>query len=248
MTGTAWYQDWFNSTFYHKLYFERDENEAANFIRRLISHLKPAAGNRMFDVACGKGRHSMILASYGYQVTGIDLSPDSIADAQKSGNGNPEFYVHDMRLPYLVNYFDYAFNFFTSFGFFKTRREHDDVIRTIANSLKPGGIFIIDYLNVHYAENKLIHNEVKEIDDTVYEIHRWHDETHFFKKITVTDKSLLQPLEYTEQVAKFTLNDFTDMLSFRSMQVEAIFGDYELNNYNVSKTPRLIVQAIKLKN
>ena len=248
MAGTAWYQDWFNSVFYHKLYFVRDEKEAADFIRRLITHLNPPAGSRIFDVACGRGRHSKILASYGYPVTGIDLSPDSIAEAQINGNVNPEFFVHDMRLPFLVNYFDYAFNFFTSFGFFKTKREHDDVIRTISNSLKPGGILIIDYLNVHYAEERLVHNEVKVIEGTVYEIHRWHDESNFFKKITVTDKSLIRPMEYTEQVAKFTLNDFTDMLSFRSMQVEEIFGDYELNKYDVSKTPRLIVQAIKMKN
>ena len=245
MAEAAWYKDWFNSTFYHKLYFERDDKEASDFIRRLISHLNPAAGSRMFDVACGRGRHSKILAAYGYQVTGIDLSPDSIADAQKNGNGNPEFYVHDMRLPFLINYFDYAFNFFTSFGFFKTRREHDDVIRTIANSLKPGGVLIFDYLNVHYAEERLVHNEVKEIGGTVYEIHRWSDESHFFKKIIVKDKSLSQPIEYTEQVAKFSLHDFIDMLSFRQIQVEEVFGNYQLNNYDIRKTPRLIIKAVK---
>ena len=185
MDETAWYRDWFNSSFYHKLYFERDDDEAAQFISRLLTYLNPPAGSRIFDVGCGKGRHSRILASYGFAVTGIDLSPESIEEAKKRGNGNAEYFVHDMRLPFFINYFDLAFNFFTSFGFFKTRREHDDAIRTIANSLKPGGIFVLDYLNVHYTEEHLVHNEVKEIGDTVYEIHRWHDDTHFYKKITI---------------------------------------------------------------
>ena len=158
MSEQAWYKDWFNSPFYHKLYFERDDKEAEAFISRLIDHLKPATGSYMLDVACGRGRHSRILAGKGFRVTGIDISFDSIAFAKKNENENLEFYQHDMRLPFRVNYFDHAFNFFTSFGYFKTRREHDDAIRTIANGLKPNGIFVIDYLNVHYSEDHLVYN------------------------------------------------------------------------------------------
>ncbi|MBI5372886.1 MAG: methyltransferase domain-containing protein [Sphingobacteriales bacterium] len=245
MTATAWYKDWFNSSFYHKLYFDRDEIEAAAFINKLIGHLQPAAGSLMLDVACGKGRHSKILSSLGYRVTGIDISPDSIALAKESENDNLEFFVHDMRLPFRSNYFRYAFNFFTSFGYFRTRREHDDAIRTIAASLQPGGIFVIDYLNVHYAEDHLVPHETREISGTHYAIHRWDDETHFYKKITVTDPLLKQPVEYTEQVAKFSLGDFTDMLSYQGLQVQEVFGDYGFSAYDVRKSPRLILVARK---
>ena len=245
MAEKAWYKDWFNSPFYHKLYFERDEQEAEAFIKKLIAHLKPAPGSRMLDVACGKGRHSKTLSSLGFTVTGIDISADSIACAKQFEEDNLDFFVHDMRLPAWGNYFDYAFNFFTSFGYFKTRREHDDAIRTIAQSLKPGGIFVIDYLNVHYAENNIVHNEVKEINGTTYRLLRWHDDEHFFKKIVVDDSSLSQPLAYTEKVAKFSLGDFTDMLAFQDMQVQEVFGDYEFHKYDVKKTPRLIIIAKK---
>jgi SAM-dependent methyltransferase len=245
MAEQAWYKGWFNSSFYHKLYFERDEKEATVFINKLITHLTPSANSRMLDVACGKGRHSKTLAALGFTVTGIDISEDSITYAKQFENNNLDFFVHDMRLPFYANYFNYAFNFFTSFGYFKTRREHDDSIRTIAKSLKPGGIFVIDYLNVHYAEERLVHNEIKEISRTKYDIHRWDDETHFYKKITVTDASLTKPFEYTEQVAKFSLGDFTDMLSYQGLQVQEVFGDYHLGKYDVRKTPRLIVIAKK---
>ncbi len=245
MAEQAWYKGWFNSSFYHKLYFERDEKEATAFINKLITHLTPDPNSRMLDVACGKGRHSKTLATLGFTVTGIDISEDSITYAKQFENNNLDFFVHDMRLPFYANYFNYAFNFFTSFGYFKTRREHDDSIRTIAKSLKPGGIFVIDYLNVHYAEERLLHNEIKEISGTKYDIHRWDDETHFYKKITVTDSSLTKPFEYTEQVAKFSLGDFTDMLSYQGLQVQEVFGDYQLGKYDVRKTPRLIVVAEK---
>lgn len=245
MAEKAWYKDWFNSSFYHKLYFERDEKEAEAFIKKLIGHLQPAPGCRMLDVACGKGRHSKTLAALGFHVTGIDISVDSIAWAKQFEKENLDFFVHDMRLPFYANYFDHAFNFFTSFGYFKTRREHDDAIRTIAKSLKPGGYFTIDYLNVHYAEEHIRHNEVKQVDSTLYDIHRWDDETHFYKKITVSDPALAEPMSYTEKVAKFSLGDFTDMLSFQGLQVQEVFGDYQFNSYDVRKTPRLILIAKK---
>ena len=245
MSEQAWYKDWFNSPFYHKLYFERDEKEAEAFISRLVDHLKPAAGSCMLDVACGRGRHSQILAKKGFSVTGIDISFDSIAFAKKFENENLEFYRHDMRLPFRVNYFDHAFNFFTSFGYFKTRREHDDAIRTIANGLKPGGIFVIDYLNVHYSEDHLVYNEEKNLNGTTYKIRRWHDETHFFKKIIINDPLLHHPIDYTEKVSKFSFGDLNDMLSYHGLQVQEVFGDYKLGNYDVRTKPRLIIVARK---
>lgn len=247
MAEQAWYKDWFNSPFYHKLYFERDENEAEAFIKKTIEHLQPLPGSRMLDVACGKGRHSKTLASLGFHVSGIDISADSIAYAKQFEKENLEFFVHDMRLPFWGNYFNYAFNFFTSFGYFKTRREHDAAVRTIAKSLKPGGLFVIDYLNVHYSENNIVHNETKEVNGTTYRLLRWHDDAHFFKKIVVDDATLPQSLVYTEKVAKFSLGDFTDMLAFQDMQVVEVFGDYQFHKYDVNKTPRLIIIAKKKK-
>lgn len=240
-----WFKDWFNSPYYHQLYFNRDEREAAAFIDRLIDHLKPAADSTMLDVACGKGRHSIQLAGKGFDVTGIDLSEDSIAEALQSQNEKLHFYRHDMRLPFWINYFDYAFNFFTSFGYFKTRREHDNAIRTIAQAIKSNGCFVMDYLNVHYAEDHTIHRSEKEIDGVNFLITKWYDETHFYKKIVVEDDSLEEPLEYTEKVAKFTLGDFTEMFAYQGLQIREVFGDYNFSNYDVSKSPRLIMIAAK---
>ena len=245
MSERPWYKDWFSSPFYHKLYFERDEKEAEEFITRLLDHLKPTSGSFMLDVACGRGRHSRILANKGFIVTGIDLSFESIAFANKYKSDNLEFYQHDMRLPFRINYFHYTFNFFTSFGYFKTRREHDDAMRTIATGLRPGGVFVIDYLNVHYSEDHLKHNEIKKINGTSYEIHRWHDESHFYKKIIIDDPQILQPISFTEKVTKFSFGDMNDMLSFQGLQVQEVFGDYQLGKYDTKTKPRMIIIAKK---
>lgn len=240
-----WFKDWFNSPYYHQLYFKRDEKEAAAFIDQLIDYLKPTAHATMLDVACGKGRHSIQLAGKGYDVTGIDLSDESIAEALQSESATLHFYKHDMRLPFWINYFNYAFNFFTSFGYFKTRREHDNAIRTIAQSIKSDGYFVMDYLNVHYAEDNLVHQSEKEIDDINFIITKWYDETHFYKKIVVEDETLKEPLIFTEKVIKFSLGDFTEMFAYQGLLIEEVFGDYTFSNYDVKKSPRLIMIARK---
>ena len=245
MAEKEWYKAWFSSPFYHKLYFEHDENEAQKFILRLLQYLKPGQGSRVLDVACGRGRHSKFLAEHGLDVTGIDISFNSIEFARRFERENLHFYQHDMRMPMWINYFDYAFNFYTSFGYFATRREHDDAIRTIAKSLNKGGMVLFDYLNVHHAEEHLIHDEIKTMGRTQYEIHRWMNEDHFYKKIIVTDPSLESPIQFTEKVAKLSLGDFTDMLSFQGLQVMEVFGDYNLDLYHVQKTPRMILVAKK---
>ncbi|MBZ5856540.1 class I SAM-dependent methyltransferase [Flavihumibacter profundi] len=245
MSTGSWFQDWFSSPYYHQLYFKRDEAEADKFINKLIKHLKPAPGATMLDVACGRGRHARSLAAMGFDVTGIDISKDSIAEALLAENENLHFYKHDMRLPFRVNYFQYAFNFFTSFGYFRTEREHYNAIRTIAQSLSAGGTFVMDYLNVHYAEDHLVFKQDEQIDGVNYYITKWHDETHFYKKIIVEDEALGAPLEFMEKVAKFSLGDFNDMFSFHHLQIQEVFGDYDFGNYDVKKSPRLIMIARK---
>lgn len=246
MAATEWFKDWFNSPYYHRLYFERDEAEAKKFIDALLGFLKPAPHSKILDVACGRGRHSRILAAHGFDVTGTDISTDSIAFAKQYETDNLQFFMHDMRLPFWVNYFDLAFNFFTSFGYFNTKREHDDAVRTIAQSLKPGGTLVIDYLNVHYSEDRLVHDEHKKIGDTEYEIHRWQDEDHFYKRMVISDPELLHTVTFTEKVKKFSLGDFTEMLAYQKMQVTEVWGDYQLSAYDVRKTPRMIVCAKKI--
>lgn len=242
-----WFKEWFNTPYYHQLYFKRDDNEAAIFIDKLIEHLHPKAGAMMLDVACGKGRHSIQLAAKGFDVTGIDLSEDSIKEALKHEQDNLHFYQHDMRLPFRINYFDYAFNFFTSFGYFKTQREHDNAIRTIAQSLKHKGGFVMDYLNVHYAEDNMVHQSEKEIDGVNFIITKWYDETHFYKKIMIEDEDYDEPLVFTERVAKFSLGDFTDMFAYQGLQIKEVYGDYHFSNYSIKTSPRLIMIAEKIR-
>lgn len=242
-----WFENWFDTPYYHKLYFQRDEKEAENFIARLIGHLNPEQDSTILDVACGRGRHSLTLSNLGFKVTGIDLSEQSIKAAKAYESESLEFFQHDMRQPFRINYYDYAFNFFTSFGYFGYQREHDAAIRTLASSVHLNGTLVIDYLNVHYIEDRLIHEADIKVDDYNFHITKWMDEKHFYKKIEVEHDLFTEPHIFTEKVAKFSLGDFTDMLAYQGMQIREVFGDYNLGAYHVRKTPRMIMIAKKIK-
>jgi SAM-dependent methyltransferase len=241
----AWFKDWFDSPYYHLLYSDRNDNEAASFIEQLIAWLQPSQNASMLDVACGRGRHAKILAEKGFDVTGIDLAPSSIEYALQFENEHLHFYEHDMRMLFWINYFDYAFNFFTSFGYFATEREHNSAMRAISQSLKKDGIFVMDYINSNYAEEHLIKEMTKKLGDVVFKINKRCDDLHFYKKIGIEDPALKEPLEFTERIRKFTLADFEKMFTLQQLTVNAVFGDYDLNPFDVKTSPRLILIARK---
>jgi 2-polyprenyl-3-methyl-5-hydroxy-6-metoxy-1,4-benzoquinol methylase len=242
---STWFENWFDSPFYHKLYFDRDEAEASVFISNLMHYLKPAPRSIMLDIACGKGRHSKTIAAFGHIVTGIDISAQSIQYAKQFENEDVEFFQHDMRLTFRINYYHYAFNLFTSFGYFNTQRENDDALRTIAQSLKPGGIFVMDYLNSNYVEAHLTLSEQKKVANTIFNIRRWKTDKFFIKQIQIEDKTLKTPLLFQEQVAAFTVKDFKEMFHKQQLQIIALFGSYDLKTFDEKNSKRLIIIAQK---
>lgn len=237
----SWFREWFDTSFYHQLYANRDENEAAHFVNNLLDELQPAEHSLMLDLGCGAGRHSRQLASHGFDVIGLDLAASSIGEARKVHVPGLQFYRHDMRLPFCISRFNYVFSFFTSFGYFRNAEENNEVIKNIAMSLKPKGILMMDYLNVNYSEDHQVDKEMKEIDGLLYHITRWNNDTHFYKKISIDIIPREESFEFTEQVEKLRLVDFDILFKRNGLKLKKVFGDYSLNEYDAEYSPRLIM-------
>jgi SAM-dependent methyltransferase len=241
----AWFKQWFDSSFYHQLYANRDEQEAASFIDELVNELQPAPGSKMLDLGCGNGRHSKYLASKGFDVTGLDLAASSIRQAKRWETEKLHFYRHDMRVPFGRNTCDYVFNFFTSFGYFDDPSDDRKVVNNIYSALKPGGLLVMDYINSVRSEKNLVPAEKKAIDGIIYTITRWTTDTHFFKKIRI--ENMGEPVEHIERVKKFSVDDLKNLFTHCRLQLEKVYGDYHLNEYDIQTSPRLILIATKHK-
>ena len=142
-----WFASWFDSPHYHILYKNRDFKEAEFFLQNLTEYLKPKPENKILDLACGAGRHSIFLNNLGYNVTGVDLSPNSIKTASESSKERLNFDVHDMREIYKENSFDFVLNMFTSFGYFESDEENVKMLNSVEKTLKPNGTFVLDFFN-----------------------------------------------------------------------------------------------------
>lgn len=239
-----WFNEWFNSPYYHILYKNRDEAEARYFIQRLISFLKIKPTDNILDVACGKGRHSIYLNSLGFKVEGIDLSERNITVASQSANDKLHFQVHDMREVYKEASFDYAFNMFTSFGYFDKEEDNQKAITAIAQSLKQEGVFVLDFLNPYKVINNLIKEETKDIEGIHFQINRSFEGEHIIKKINITDNGAYH--EFYEKVMAIRRISFLDYFRNANLMHLQTFGDYSLNQYEPQFSDRMIFIVKKL--
>jgi SAM-dependent methyltransferase len=235
-----WFESWFGSPYYHILYQNRDELEAQAFVEALIEYLQPLSGSCMADIACGEGRFSIQLAEHGFDVIGIDLSHASIEKAKRHEAENLRFFVHDMRFPFYINYFHYAFNFFTSFGYFGNDRDHMMAAKSFAVSLRKGGYLVIDYLNKEHSLAKLVPEESITRGSHEFQVKRKLENNHFIKDIYFLDADGKER-HYKESVAAFTLSDFIKMFKKAGLSLVSTFGDYQLNSYHPVDSPRMIM-------
>lgn len=243
MEKPSWYRTWFNSHYYHILYRDRDEHEAALFIDRVMKYFLPPKGSKFLDLACGKGRHSIYIHKKGFDVTGVDLSPESIKIAKREETDNLHFYVHDMRYPCTNEKFDYVFNLFTSFGYFNFRAENEAVLFASYQNLKPKGYLLIDFLNTEEVILNLVNKEVKIIDGIEFHISRKHENGQIIKTIDIYDKD--HKFTFVEKVAALTRADFIGMLTQAQFEIHDIFGNYQLESFKAEVSPRLIIIARK---
>ncbi|WP_313115162.1 class I SAM-dependent methyltransferase [Aequorivita sediminis] len=233
-----WYASWFNTPYYHILYKDRNHREAALFMNTLTKYLKLKKNDSILDLACGKGRHSKYLYRQGFNVTGVDLSEESIAYAKQYEKPRLHFEVHNMCLPYPKK-FDAVFNLYTSFGYFEKEEDNLRTIKAIKYELKPNGHGVIDFLNVDLAIKKLIPSEKKEIGGILFDIEKYVEDGYIIKNIRFNDQGI--DYSFTERVKALRLKDFKDYFDKAGVTLKAVFGDYKLNKFDEKTSERLIL-------
>jgi SAM-dependent methyltransferase len=242
-TEKNWYRAWFDSAYYHLLYRKDHEREAMAFTTRLVAFLQPFPGALMLDAACGKGRPATELATFGYDVTGIDLSEKNILEARKMEHAHLSFFQHDIRLPLRIRYFDYAFSFFTGFGYFDTERENENALHTMCHALRKDGVLLIDCLNSSYVEQHLVSHEMKIVDGVEFNIQRACEGGYFLTEIHISDPARLAEQQFTERLRAYSRDDLENMLTAQGMQIVDILGDYQFHPWQECSSPRLILIA-----
>ncbi len=143
-----WWQTFFNGLAAQTvpaLYSAAQTELEAEFLER---HLGLRPGDAVLDAPCGGGRLSVALASRGFRLTGIDISPELVSTARASAAGitpEPRFEVADMLALDVDGGFDAGFCFGNSFAYFDDAG-NERFLRSMATVLKPGARFAVDTL------------------------------------------------------------------------------------------------------
>lgn len=236
--NTKWYTSWFDTKYYHILYKDRGYEEAEEFMRNLTSFLQLKKGSSILDLACGKGRHSIYLHQLGYDVTGVDLSQNSIQKAQKYEKESLRFKVHDMCLP-LAEKFDGVFNLFTSFGYFENEEDNLRTIKAIKEELNPNGYGVIDFMNVHLVIKNLVSQNTKTAQGIDFHLKRTFEGGYIYKEIQFSDEG--EEFKFQEKVKAITLSQFETYFEKAGLKIKSLLGDYHLNEFSLETSPRLIL-------
>jgi SAM-dependent methyltransferase len=162
---------WFNdiARFLGRAYWAPDTGRVQAFttgteqeVEFLVDALALQSGMRVLDAGCGPGRHSLALARRGFEVVGVDLSPDFIALAREgasAGQLSATFEIGDVRDLAYDNEFD-AVICLCQGGFGLLGGEDDEaVIKRFAAAAKPGtgriavsafsSFFVVKYQEPH---------------------------------------------------------------------------------------------------
>lgn len=246
-TQPNWFEHWFDRDEYKLVYRHRDDDEARRVVSFIEDSIRPAAGSRILDIGCGRGRHSILLSKHGYDVTGIDLSERSIHEARESARDagtNAEFVVADMRDPHCGGCMDGVVNLFTAFGYFDDEADHQRALDAMSESLKPGGWFLQDFLNADHVRSDLVPRTVDTFPDGEIEQRRTIADGRINKRICIRHFSDASEKVFEESVRLFDLSDLDRMHRKAGLVLKSVCGDYAGGPFT-PVSPRLILISTK---
>src|SRR5256714_11863097 len=107
-------------------------------------------GGPLLDLACGTGRMAFRMAALGYQVTGLDITPEMIARARQKAAQQAvsiDWVVADARTFHLQVQFPFIYMLENVFQFFLTREDQEAMLARVREHLHPEGCFLFETRN-----------------------------------------------------------------------------------------------------
>jgi SAM-dependent methyltransferase len=114
------------------------------------------------DVGCGTGRHAVPLAERGVQTLAVDMNKSYIAAARmklkSKGSDNTDLVIADARrLPLRQGIFESAICMGNVLGDVEAkRRDRMAMIQEMADTVKPGGILLVELVNRYWKPADLL--------------------------------------------------------------------------------------------
>jgi 2-polyprenyl-3-methyl-5-hydroxy-6-metoxy-1,4-benzoquinol methylase len=203
----------------HKKYFSKKRLQTeVNF---LINTLRLNKEDKILDLACGHGRHTIALKKLGFNIEGLDFSKHLIDEAEKQAQQSElqiPFHYQDIHNINLSKQYDKIFIMFSEFGLFNT----DTVLKSINQILNRKGIFLLDSDNVF----RLI-AYLKKHPKSPYRF------DHASMELSNTTNS--------EKIRYYTASELKEIIEKHSFKIKAVYGGYKQEELDTNSKRIIIV-------
>lgn len=244
-------QEWFeNENFwnnYAPIMFDSKRWAEAPAVAEAVCRIAGLSkGAKILDAGCGPGRISVELALRGLEVTGVDLIQselDAAAETAADENVDLELIRADLRTFKSDKKFDCAVNLYTSFGYCDTIEEDAQILKSIFDSLRDGGYFILENLSretaiMNFTEGEWFERAGKTVLTQFEVVGAWEGLRSRWILIDnktggKIDHEFVQRLYSAVELKRILLG-----LGFKSVE---IYGNYDFSPYNQNAKTMVIV-------
>lgn len=191
----------------------------------------------LLDLGCGTGTLSVLLSKAGYEVVGVDRSPDMLSVAQGKAfeaGQNILLLCQDMQELDLYGTVDAAVCTLDALNHLPDRAAVETVLRRVALFLNPNGVFIFD-TNTLYKHREILGNNTFIYDtDEVYCV--WQNDLQADNRTVEISLDFFIPDEgdepfyerASEQFSEraYTQDEWREMLSAAGFSVLSVLDGY----------------------
>jgi len=204
----------------HKDYFTKQQ--LIKDISFITSGLHLKKQDKILDLACGHGRHTIALKKKGYDIDGLDFSQHLLNIAQETVEQEGlkiKFYKQDIHKIKLNKKYDKIILFFSEFGLFNS----DVVLKNVKRTLTKNGSFLLDCDNVFRLVKYLTQNP-----RAPYKFD--------FVNMTLNEKK-----SNAQSILYYTPKDLIKLFEKHGFKIENIFGDYQKNKLSPNSKRIIII-------
>jgi SAM-dependent methyltransferase len=204
-------------------------------VKQVLQLLDAKPGERVLDVGCGIGRHSLELAKLGYVITGLDITPSFIKTAQETAlkEGTKAEFIEANMLNFVrPKAFDIAISLFSSFGYFEDHKDNQMVLANICQSLVDGGRLVLQLKGKEVTARTLVEKDWDEVDGylllqerTIKNNWNWIESRMIFLDGSVR-------YECRTGMWQYSATELTSMLTLAGFSHVDAFGDFDRSPYD----------------
>lgn len=247
--GSDWYKNIWSLDIKNHSWVE-DTKQQIDFIIKTLDLRKD---QRILDLACGFGRHSLELSRRGFQVVGADITKDYITDAKdtaKKEGLSARFILSDIRDLKFNQEFDVVLNLADgAIGYLENDNENLKIFDVIADALKPGGKHFMDLCNGEYAKLHFPATSWESGENALsLSSFEWNAEKKIMlyggKTISYGEPLVKPEILRGDTIRLYSHDELDEILEARNMTIIQTYSNY-YGKQETSKELQLMVYSIK---